>query len=316
MSAVPPDNLSPPSLTTLLGTALTLPTPVVAASGTLGFGEEVAEMVDWSRVGAIITPTLTLHPRPGNPMPRTAETSAGLLHALGLPNPGIDAFLTTSLPRMRALPCPVIVSITGATPAEWRSLAEKLADAEGVAALELNLSPMELERAELPTEAALLKRIQVEVAAVRRVTTCPILAKLPSARPEIGAAAQAAVDAGADVIAVAQAFPGVAVQPSSRTFTFPGGGALSGPCIKPLALHHVGRAQTARRHGMRVPILGGGGIMTAEDALEFLLAGASAVTVGTASLIRPSAISRIVAGLTDYLVSNGLTSLSECLERV
>lgn len=309
MPAVSAPSSNSPDLTTQIGPRLTLPTPVVAASGTFGYGEEIADLADCGSLGALITPTLTLEAWRGNPMPRTAEASAGLLHAIGLPNPGLDAFLTARLPRLRKLPCPVIVSIAAETPEAWAQLAQRLSQAKGIAALELNLSPPALPTAgAYPSESALLETIAAAIAAVRAATARPLIAKLPALGAETGAAAQTAAAAGADAIAVSQAFPAIAVSLSRRAFRFPGiVGGLSGPCIKPLALYQVWRAAQA----VTLPVLGGGGIMTGEDALEFFVAGASLVAVGTASLIHPNAIARITADLRAYLQAHRLASVRD-----
>lgn len=307
---------SPPhpnaDLTTRLGPRLTLPTPVVAASGTFGYGEELADLVDIAQLGALITPTLTLNPRIGNPPPRTSEASAGLLHAIGLPNPGLETFLAATVPAMRRLPCPIIINMLGESEDEWSALSEAIS-ASGIAtALELNLSPLALQLAELshqdpPTEAEMLAHIAVAVHAARRACALPILAKLPGGL-DVGRAARVALEAGADVISVAASFPGIAVRLGNRAFRFPGVvGGLSGPCIKPLALYQVWRVAQATR----APLLGMGGIMTAEDALEFLFAGASAVAIGTANLISPMAAIRITADIANYMRHHKLTDVAE-----
>jgi len=297
-----PSTSAPPDLRVSLGSRLDLPTPIVAASGAYGYGEEVRDFGGSRDPGALITPTLTVAPRAGNPMPRTAEATAGLLHSLGWPNPGLDSFISDRLPGLRSLPYPVIASIHGETLDEWRILAGNLTAEGGVVALELNLS--KVSRA---GEASILGSIEEAVAAVRAETDLTLIAKLPAANVEIGAAARIAEDAGADVIAVSQGFPGVAVRLSSRKFRLPGvAGELSGPCIKPLALYQVWRAAQS----VACPILASGGIMTGEDALEFLAAGASAVAIGIASSIHPTAIATITADLSAYLASHHLSSPS------
>jgi dihydroorotate dehydrogenase (NAD+) catalytic subunit len=294
--------MSAPDLTTHLTPGLCLKSPLLAAE-TLGYGEELADLVDVGIVGALITPTITREPHPGNPMPRTVEASAGLLHSTGLVNPGLQSFLKDRLPRLRTLPCPCIVRLLGETPADWKALAGEITAAGGAVALELNLTPLSLLRAEhaqtaLPEEAALRRQIAESVAAVRSVTDLPLIAGLPSAGVEIGHAAQDVVAAGADCVSVGHTFPGVAVRLSSRQFRLPGVvGGLSGPSIKPLALYQVWRVAQC----VSVPILGGGGIMRAEDALEFCVAGATALSVGMASLISPSALSRMTDDLRAYL---------------
>ncbi|HZP84933.1 MAG TPA: hypothetical protein VFB21_25070 [Chthonomonadaceae bacterium] len=313
MPAVPAPSSDSPDLTTQIGPSLTLPTPVVAASGTFGYGEEIADLADCGSLGALITPTLTLEARRGSPMPRTAEASAGLLHATGLPNPGLKAFLAERLPRLRSLPCPVIVSIAAETLETGARLAQALSQAQGIAALELNLSPLAFPTVDsYPSEAGLLDTIAASVAAARAASSLPLIAKLPATGVEIGAAAQTAAAAGADAIAVSQAFPGVAVSLSRRAFRLPGVvGGLSGPCIKPMALYQVWRAAQS----VALPVLGGGGIMTGDDALEFFVAGASLVAVGTANFIHPNAIARITADLRAYLQTHHLASVRELTSR-
>lgn len=298
-------------MTISLTSSLALRSPVLAASGTFGFGTEVPDLTDNSGLGALITPTLTVEPRAGNPMPRTVEAHSGMVHALGLPNPGIESFVQEIAPSLWDRPYPVIVSVWGETAEEWERLAEALTAAGDAAGLELNLTPACLlfsERSAEPplSEAAQLERLAAAVRTVRRVTALPLIAKLPAAGIEIGMAARAAEQAGADVIAVSQAFPAVAVRLSAHAFRLPGVvGGLSGPAVKPLALYQVWRAAQC----VQVPILGSGGIMTADDALEFLMAGASAVAVGAASLIHPAACTHIHRGIRQYCSEHGIERL-------
>ncbi|MCW3055592.1 MAG: dihydroorotate oxidase catalytic subunit [Chthonomonadales bacterium] len=299
-------------MTTSLTSSLVLRTPVLAASGTFGYGDEVSDLADNSELGALITPTLTVNPRAGNPMPRTVEAHAGMLHALGLPNPGLESFIREIVPVLRDRSCPVIVSVWGERRQEWERLAAELTQTGVVAALEVNLMPANLLFTERSREAPLTEREQWEnlvmaVTAVRCATGLPIIAKLPSMGLEIGMAARVAEEAGADCIAVSQAFPGVAVRLSAGGFRLPGVvGGLSGPAIKPLALYQVWRVAQC----VTVPIIGSGGIMTADDALEFLMAGASAVSVGVAGLIHPGACASIMQGIRKYMTHNGVENLS------
>lgn len=298
--------------TTTLTSSLVLRTPVVAASGTFGYGNDVLDLADNAELGALITPTLTLHPCSGNPMPRTVEAHSGLVHALGLPNPGLERFVREIAPILRDRPYPAIVSVWGAAVEEWERLAVALTATEGVGGLELNLMPANLlfsERSAEPPvpEAAQLEALASVVRAVRRSTSLPLIAKLPATGIEVGMAARAAVEAGADAVAVAQALPAVAVRLSGRAFRLPGVvGGLSGPAIKPLALYQVWRVAQC----VEAPIIGSGGIMTADDALEFLMAGASAVAVGVASLIHPAACAHIQHGIERYMAHNGLDNMS------
>lgn len=274
---------------------LSLQSPLFVASGTLGFADTIEGLVDLSAVGALITPTVTRSPRQGNPMPRTVEATGGLIHALGLPNPGIEAFLERELPRLCQLPCPTIVSVCGETLEDWKELANALECRQGVCALELNLTPFALFergflRGEIPNEAETLKHIRQAVGTVRAQTALPLIAKLPALGAEIGLSAKTAIEAGADIVAVSQALPAVSVRLSSREFRLPFVvGGLSGPAIKPLALYQVWRV----RQTVSAPIIGSGGIMSAEDMEEFWVAGANAVAVGIANLVQPSTLANL-----------------------
>lgn len=300
-----------PSLVTKITEDLILPTPFIAASGTFGYGDEATDLTNLADFGTLITPTLTLEPRAGNPPPRTAEANSGLLHSTGLPNPGLKAFLSDYLPRLRDLSCPVIVSIYGETKTEWTELAQQLTEAGGIEALELNLCPPQLLFTErfnepFPSETQSLD-LKTACTSARAASDLPLIAKLPPAGLDIGYSLQIAAQAKLDVICVAQAFPAVAVQLNSGKFRFPGVvGALSGPAIKPLALYQVWRATQAST----VPVIGGGGITTLDDALEFFLTGATAVTVGLANLIQPKTIPRLASELRAYLAKRSLSDLS------
>jgi len=299
-------------MTTSLTSSLVLRTPVLAASGTFGFGNEVSDLTDAAELGALITPTLTVDPRAGNPMPRTVEAHSGILHALGMPNAGLESFVQEIVPALRDRPYPIVVSVWGEDREEWERLVEALTQTGVVAGLELNLMPANrlfVERCSEPplSESRQLEKLAATVAAVRRVTALSLIAKLPAVGMEIGMAAQVAEAAGADCIAVSQAFPGVAVRLSAGGFRLPGVvGGLSGPAIKPLALYQVWRVAQC----VTVPIIGSGGIMTADDALEFLMAGASAVAVGVATLVHPTACASITQGIQRYMTHNGVENLS------
>lgn len=287
-------------LSTRLTKSLTLTSPILLASGTVGFGTETADLATLNNVGAIVTPTLTSAPSVGNTMPRTAEATAGLIHSLGLPNPGIAVFLLDWLPCLQSLHCPLVASVHGETLAEWQALVTKVS-IEGVTAIELNLS--------LPNtngEANILRCIQESVAMARKSTSHPLFVKLPSINVEIGEAARIAEAEGADVIVVGQAYPAVAVRLSNRSFRFPKVvGELSGPAIKPLTLYQVWRTVSS----VKIPVVGGGGIFTVEDVLEFLIAGASAVSLGIANTIHPNRVNEINDGLLRYLEENDIASL-------
>lgn len=296
-----------PDLTVQLG-PLTLANPVVLAAGTCGFGLELAPYLDLEQVGAVTVKSLTLEAWPGNPPPRLAETPAGLLNAIGLENPGVDFFLAEIWPRLRHFRVPVIASIAGRSPEEYAACAARLGRAPGLAALEVNISCPNVKEGGLafgsrPETAAAV------VAAVRRQTELPLLVKLAPMAADVVAVARAVVAAGADALSVANTLPGMAIDVEGqrpRLGNVVGG--LSGPAIKPVALRLVWEVAGALPG---VPVLGLGGISTAEDALEFLLAGARAVGVGTATLVNPAAALAILEGLRDYCQRRGVQRLAD-----
>ncbi|MBC7335388.1 MAG: dihydroorotate dehydrogenase [Clostridia bacterium] len=294
-------------LTTALG-PLTLANPVVLASGTCGFGLELVPYLDLKRLGALTVKSLTVEPWPGNPPPRLAETPAGLLNAIGLENPGVSYFLEEIWPVLRRQGVPVIASVAGRTPQEYAAVAERLGEAEGLAALEVNIScPNVREGGALfgsrPETAAAV------VAAVRRRTRLPLLVKLAPMVTDLVAVARAAVEAGADALSLVNTLPGMAIDLTRRR-PYLGNvvGGLSGPAIKPVALRLVWEVAGALPG---VPLLGMGGISSAADALEFILAGARAVGIGTATLINPGAALAVLEGLENYCRQNGITRLAE-----
>ena len=287
--------------------SLTLNNPVLAAAGTFGYGTEFARAVPLERLGALITKTLTLQPREGNPPPRLVETPSGMLNAVGLQNVGLEAFLHDKLPPLLAHRVPLIVSLLGESIEETAAMARRLDRAEGVAAMELNLSCPNLEKrsgmvAQDPEATATI------VQAARRETTKPLIAKLSPDVTDLVPIARAAVQAGADALSLGNTFVGMSLDPatrSSRLGRLTGG--VSGPAIRPLAVYRVW--YTAQ--SISVPIIGLGGIVRAEDALEFFLAGASAVAVGTANFADPRAPLRVLQGLERYLRKHRVGSLAE-----
>ncbi len=283
-----------PDFTMRLG-PLTFKNPVLAAAGTVGYGEEFDEHLPLARLGAFVTKTITREPRAGHPTPRVVETPSGMLNAVGLANIGLERFLTERWPRLSALGVPVIVSLLGDTREEWVELARRMDAAGGAAAVELNLSCPNVGAHELVAQDP--AATEATVAAVRAAIRLPLVAKLAPDVSDIRPIAQAAERGGADILTVANTFVGMAIDPASRRSRLgrPTGG-LSGPAIKPLALYRVWRAASA----VRIPIIGLGGIRTGEDAVEFLLAGASAVAVGTAHFADPRASLRVLDELTRF----------------
>lgn len=295
-----------PDLSVQLGT-LRLKNPVMTASGTFGFGSEWAEFFDLSRLGAIMVKAVTVLPRAGNPMPRMVETAAGTLNAIGLQNPGLDAFLAEKLPYLRQFNCPVIVNIAADRLEDFNTLAERLDGVPGIAALEVNIScpNQACGGIEFGVDPELTRQA---IASIRARTRLPLIAKLSPNVTDITLTARAAEEGGADILSLVNTFVGTAISTRTRKFRLANGrGGLSGPCIKPLALYMVWRVAQA----VSLPIIGMGGIATAEDAIEFLLAGASAVATGTINFVNPHAATEIVEGIGRYLVSQGAASVAE-----
>jgi len=278
---------------------LVLKNPVIAASGTFGFGAEYARLYDVSVLGGICTKGLTLRPRQGNPPPRLWETPCGLLNSIGLENPGVDAFIEEELPRMRQLGTRLIANVWGETPQEYRKLAGRLSRSD-VDAVELNLScpnvPGGKIRGSFPEEVARI------VGLCRRVCEKPLWVKLPPEGDVLGSA-RAAERAGADAITASNTFRALAIDVGRGRPVFAGRiGGLSGPAIKPIALRVV--YELSRE--VDVPVIGCGGIVSWEDAVEFIMAGAHAVQVGTGNFIDPLCIPKLIRGLEDFLAGRGL----------
>lgn len=268
---------------------------IVAASGCTGWGDALQDFTDQGLFGAIITPTVTLLSREGNPMPRTGETPAGLLHSTGLPNPGLARFLTEYLPHLTKFETPVIISILAETPDEWMKLASGMSTSAGVAGVEMNLTPIQLQSSSevfsgLPSESEWCKTMHDSIHAVRSVYSGPLWAKIPSVTVEPGMAAKVVVGAGADVVSVGQALPATAVRANgSRRFS--GIAGLSGPAIKPYSLYCTWRV---RMH-VQAPIVASGGILTSQDAEEYFRVGANAISVGVANLVHPGILTSLLS---------------------
>ncbi len=300
-----------PDLTTSLG-PLRLKNPVVTASGTFGFGSEWADFYDLGRLGGLTTKAVTVLPRRGNAMPRTTETASGMLNAIGLQNPGLEAFLAEKLPYLRQFDTAIIVNIAADRIEDFVTLAQRLDGQPGVAALEVNIScpNQACGGLEFGVDPALTAQV---IGAVRAATSLPMIAKLTPNVTRIADIARSAVDAGADALSLVNTYVGTAIDARTRRFKIANRQAgLSGPCIKPLALLAVWRVAQA----VKAPILGMGGIMNATDAVEFMLAGASAVAIGTANFINPMAAVEIVDGIERYLSQTGATSVQEIIGAV
>jgi dihydroorotate dehydrogenase (NAD+) catalytic subunit len=292
-------------LTVTLG-RLTLRNPVMVASGTFGYAREMQGLVDFAKLGGIVPKTVTQSPRIGNRPPRTVETASGMLNAIGLDNDGIDHFLSYHVPYLRTLPTAIIANIAGKTEDEFVAMAEQVGRTEGLAALELNLScPNVSGGLDFATDPATTKRI---VQRCRDVCPFPILAKLTPNVTNILSIAKAAADGGADALTLVNTFVGMAINWRARRPILGNvTGGLSGPAIKPLALRLVW--QVAREK--IAPVIGVGGIATIDDVMEFLVAGAQAVQIGTANFYDPTVAVRVVESLPDALRQLGARHISE-----
>ncbi|MFA5321812.1 MAG: dihydroorotate dehydrogenase [Smithella sp.] len=297
-----------PQMAVKLG-RLKLNNPVMTASGTFGYGEEYAGYVDLNRLGAIVVKGLSLKPRLGNPPPRIMETTGGMLNSVGLQNIGVDAFITEKLPFLRTYDVKVIANIYGETYDEYKKVARKLSTVKGVHALEVNISCPNVKNGGLsfgsdPKIAARVTR------AVKDETSLPVIVKLTPNVTDIVVIAQAVEKAGADAVSLINTLTGMSVdlktrRPHLKNIT----GGLSGPAIKPVALRMVW--QVVQR--VSVPVIGIGGIMTARDALEFLIVGAKAVQIGTANFINPRATQEVVKGIEKYLTANKIKNIREII---
>jgi dihydroorotate dehydrogenase (NAD+) catalytic subunit len=280
--------------------------PVLTASGTFGYAQEFEPYLDLNRLGALIVKTITRLPRPGNPAPRIVETPAGMLNAIGLQNVGIEAFIRDKLPYLRRLTPPLIVNVAGESVEDFRELTKRISDQDGVAAIELNVScPNVAGGLDFSTDPKLTYQV---VKAARDATGLPVIPKLSPNVTDIRAIARAAEEAGADALSLINTLVGMAIDVRTRRPKIANvTGGLSGPAIRPVAVRMVWQV----RHAVRLPILGMGGIVTGEDAVEFLLAGATAVAVGTANFIDPTRVLKVVDGLRDFCAAHGIAAVRQ-----
>ena len=284
---------------------LRLKNPVIAASGTFGYGQEYADYVDLNQLGGIAVKGLSLKPRAGNPPPRIMETTGGMLNSVGLQNIGVEAFIEEKLPFLSQYDVAVIANIYGETLEEYSKVAAKLSAAKGVSALEVNISCPNVKNGGLSFGADPKAAAQV-TRRVKAQTDLPVIVKLTPNVTDIVLIARAVEKAGADAVSLINTLTGLAVDVQTKTPRLKNiTGGLSGPAIKPVALRMVWQVASA----VRVPVIGIGGIGTAEDAVEFLLAGASAVQVGTANFYNPASSMEILSGLEAWLREQGETSV-------
>jgi len=295
-------------ISTNLG-GIKLNNPVCAASGTFGYGREYEPYVDISKIGAVIVKGTTLEPRTGNPPPRIIETASGMLNAIGLENPGIKEFLNTHLPYLRENNVTIIANIAGNTIEEYAALAEMIEGNDGVAGIELNISCPNVKQGGLQfgTDPQMVYEV---VKAVKDKTTLPVMPKLSPNVTDIVEIARASEAGGADALSMINTLMGMAVDINTRKpFLANIFGGLSGPAIKPVALRMI--YQVYRE--VKLPILGGGGIVNYRDALEFLMVGATAISVGTGIFINPQITDEIVSNLLQYMQENNIDTISELI---
>jgi dihydroorotate dehydrogenase (NAD+) catalytic subunit len=288
---------------------LELKNPVMTASGTVSYGTEYAELVDVERLGAIVTKGTTLRPCPGNPQPRLVETASGLINSVGLQNIGIDAVIKEKAPIWANWRIPVIVNIAGEDIEDYTELARKLDGVAGASGIEVNISCPNVARGGM--EFGVSPQAAAEVTrAVREHTTLPVIVKLTPNVTDISEIARAVEEAGADAISLINTLRGMAIDIMERR-PFLGGitGGLSGPAIKPIALYMVYQVSQE----VAVPIIGCGGIASANDAIEFIMAGASAVQVGTAAMVNPSTPLEVLDGIERFMEREGVEDIAELI---
>jgi dihydroorotate dehydrogenase (NAD+) catalytic subunit len=286
---------------------LTMQNPVTVASGTFGYGVEYSQLLDLNQLGAVTVKGIRLHPVRGNPTPRTAEVTSGMLNAIGLQGPGVDGFIQKYWPFLKQLKVPTIINIWGTTVEEYAEVARRFDALGDVGALELNVSCPNIKEggAQFGTDCKLLAQV---VAACRQATRLPLITKLSPNVPNIAPLAKAAEDAGSDALAVTNSFPAMAIDIETRRPKLANvTGGLTGPCIKPIAVKLVWEAAKA----VKIPILGMGGIQSAADAIEFLMAGASAVAVGTANFYEPQTALQVIAGIREFMARKQLQDVRE-----
>lgn len=295
-------------LTTHIG-SLTLRNPVMTASGTFGYGLEYADLVDLGQLGGIIVKGTTLQPREGNPYPRMAETPQGMLNCVGLQNKGVDYFCEHIYPQVQSLPTQVIVNVSGNSPEDYAECARRINELEHIPAIELNISCPNVKHGGMAFGTSPEGAASV-VKAVRSVYDKTLIVKLSPNVTSITDIALAAEAEGADAVSLINTLMGMAIDAEKRKRVLSiGTGGLSGPCVKPVALRMVWQVARA----VHIPVIGLGGISNAVDAVEFLLAGASAVEIGTANFVDPTISAQVAQGIDEYLERHGFHSVKEII---
>jgi dihydroorotate dehydrogenase (NAD+) catalytic subunit len=292
--------------------SLRLKNPLVAASGCFGYGIEYADVVDLSSLGAIVSKGLFLKAREGHPAPRIVETPAGMLNAIGLQGIGAKRFIDEKMPELRARGATVIVNVCGTTIDEYVEVSRMLAETEGVSAIELNISCPNIKEGGIQFGCSLNGTFDV-VSAVRKVTSLPVIPKLTPNVTDVASFARAAEEAGADAVSLVNTFLAMVIDVETRTPKLANGvGGLSGPAIRPIAVRMVHEC----RQTVKIPVIGMGGIADARDALEFIIAGANAVQIGTANFVDPFIWTKLLDGILDYGRRHQVASVSDLVGTV
>ncbi len=291
---------------------LHLANPIFLASGTCGYADELTEFFDMENIGGLVTKSITLHPRPGNPTPRIVETDSGMLNAIGLANIGLKAFIQEKVPILQFLPTVVFVNVAGRTVEEYVSVIEGLAPLEAIDGFELNISCPNVKQGGITFGTDPHQIEQITRAAKKAAGRKPLMVKLTPTVTDISVTARAAIQGGADALSLVNTFTAMVIDIEKRKPVLANRtGGLSGPAIKPIAVYLVHKVYTEAARPAGIPLLGMGGIRTAADAVEFLLAGASAVAVGTATFIHPDTAVRIRNGLEAYCRKHQISHISE-----
>jgi dihydroorotate dehydrogenase (NAD+) catalytic subunit len=293
---------------------LRLASPVATASGTGGYADELSEFMDLSKIGALTTKSISLEPRIGNPTPRIVETNAGMLNAIGLANMGLERFLEEKIPILEQLNTKIFVNLAGRTIDEYVSVAKQLAPEKAIDGFELNISCPNVKKGGITfgTDPVLIAEI---TAAVKEVCQHkPLMVKLTPTVTDISVTAQAAVEAGADALSLINTFTAMVINIDTKKPVLANRtGGLSGPAIKPIAVYLVNKVYNEVAKDAGIPILGMGGIQTVSDALEFMIAGASAVAIGTATFVHPNTAEKIVDGMLSYCDKRGIDDIQELI---
>ena len=297
-----------PDLSVAIG-SLTLPNPLIAASGCFGYGLEYEQVVDLSSLGGVVSKGLFMKERQGHPPPRIVETPAGMLNAIGLQGVGVRRFVAETLPELRALGAVVMVNVCGTTIEEYAEVSRILSDAEGVHALELNISCPNIKEGGIQFGCSLNGTYDV-VSAVKKATHLPVIPKLTPNVTDVASFARAAEDAGADAVSLVNTFLAMAIDVDTRRPKITNVlGGLSGPAIRPIAVRMVYECYQL----VKIPIIGMGGITDARDAIEFMLAGATAVQIGTQNFVDPFVWSKVLDGLNEYMTRHQVAKLSDLI---